>query len=77
MKARAVKMVDELESVGKTYNIYVKGRRLVNLTLERGQKLNTEIALSIIKDIAKQGRINPGKVKPKDVTFEEAEPEFD
>lgn len=77
MKARTVKMVDELENVGKTYNIYVKGRRLVNLTLERGQKLNTEIALSIIKDIAKQGRINPGKVKPKDVTFEEAEPEFD
>ena len=76
MKAR-VKMVDELKNVGKTYNIYVKGRRLVNLTLERGQKLNTEIALSIIKDIAKQGRINTGKVKPEEITFEEAEPEFD
>lgn len=76
MKTR-VKMVDELKNEGKTYNIYVKGRRLVNLTLERGQKLNTEIALSIIKDIAKQGRVNPNKVKPEDVTFEEAEPEFD
>ena len=76
MKAR-VKMVDELKNEGKTYNIYVKGRRLVNLTLERGQKLNTEIALSIIKDIAKQQGVNPNKVKPEDVTFEEAEPEFD
>ena len=76
MKTR-VKMVDELKNEGKTYNIYVKGRRLVNLTLERGQKLNTEIALSIIKDIAKQGRINTNKIKPEEITFEEAEPEFD
>ena len=76
MKTR-VKMVDALKNEGKTYNIYVKGRRLVNLTLERGQKLNTEIALSIIKDIAKQGRINTNKVKPEEITFEEAEPEFD
>ena len=76
MKTR-VKMVDELKNEGKTYNIYVKGRRLVNLTLERGQKLNTEIALSIIKDIAKQGRINNNKIKPEEITFEEAEPEFD
>ena len=77
MKARVVKMVDELESVGKTYNIYVKGHRLINLTLESGEELNAEIAFDIVKDIAKQRRINPGKVKPEDVTFEEAEPEFD
>ena len=76
MKTR-VEMVNKLENEGKTYNIYVKGRRLVNLTLERGQKLNTEIALSIIKDIAKQGRINNNKIKPEEITFEEAEPEFD
>lgn len=76
MKARTVKMVDELGSVGKTYNIYVKGHRLINLTLERGQRLDVEIALDIVKDIAKQGKIHPGKVKLEDVTFEEAEPEF-
>ena len=76
MKAK-VKMVDKLEKEGKTYNIYVKGHRLINLTLERGQKLNTEIALDIVKDIARQGRIKSCKVKPEDVTFEEAEPEFD
>ena len=77
MKARAVKMVDELKSVGKTYNIYVKGHRLINLTLERGEELNAEIAFDIVKDIARQGRIKSRKVKPEDVTFEEAEPEFD
>ena len=76
MKARVV-MVNKLKSEGKTYNIYVKGHRLINLTLERGQKLDAEIALDIVKDIAEQGKINPGKIKPKDVTFEEAEPEFD
>ncbi len=70
-------MVNKLKSEGKTYNIYVKGHRLINLTLERGQKLDAEIALDIVKDIAEQGKINPGKIKPKDVTFEEAEPEFD
>lgn len=75
-KKMKVKMVDKLESEGKTYNIYVKGHRLINLTLERGQKLNTEIALDIVKDIARQGRIKSRKVKPEDVTFEEAEPEF-
>ena len=75
MKAK-VKMVDKLEKVGKTYNLYVKGHLLMNLTLESGHELNTEIALSIIKDIAKQGRINTNKVKPEEITFEEAEPEF-
>ena len=72
-----VKMVDKLEKVGKTYNIYVKGHRLINLTLEREKKLDAEIALDIVKDIAKQGKIRPVKIKPEDVTFEEAEPEFD
>ena len=76
MKAR-VKMVDKLENVGKTYTIYVKGHKLINLTLESGKELNAEIALDIVKDIAKQQEINPNKVKPEDVTFEEAEPEFD
>ena len=76
MKAN-VKMVDKLEREGKTYNIYVKGHRLINLTLERGQKLDAEIALDIVKDIAKQGKIRQTKVKLEDVTFEEAEPEFD
>ena len=77
MKKIKVEMVDKLESVGKTYNIYVKGHRLINLTLESGEELNAEIAFDIVKDIAKQWRINPGKIKPKDVTFEEAEPELD
>lgn len=76
MKAK-VQMVDKLEKVGKTYNIYAKGHKIINLTLESGHELTAEIALDIVKDIAKQRRINPGKVKPKDVTFEEAEPEFD
>ena len=76
MKAR-VTMVDKLKREGKTYNIYVKGHRLINLTLEGGQKLDAEIALDIVKDVAKQGKIHPGKVKLKDVTFEEAEPEFE
>ena len=76
MKAK-VEMVDRLKREGKTYNIYVKGHRLINLTLEGGQKLDAEIALDIVKDVAKQGKIHPGKVKLKDVTFEEAEPEFD
>ena len=76
MKAR-VEMVDKLESEGKTYNIYAKGHKLINLTLESGKELNAEIALDIVKDIAKQQGVNPGKVKPEDVTFEEAEPEFD
>ena len=76
MKLR-VEMVDKLKREGRTYNIYVKGHRLINLTLERGQKLDAEIALDIVKDVAKQGKIHPGKIKLKDVTFEEAEPEFD
>ena len=75
MKAK-VKMVDKLESVGKTYNIYAKGHKIINLTLESGHELNAEMALDIIKDIAKQRGVNPNKVKPEDVTFEEAEPEF-
>lgn len=76
MKAR-VEMVDRLKREGKTYNIYVKGHRLINLTLERGKKLDAEIALDIVKDIAKQGKIRQTKVKLEDITFEEAEPEFD
>ena len=76
MKSR-VEMVDKLKREGKTYNIYVKGHRLINLTLERGKKLDAEIALDIVKDIAKQGKIRQTKVKLEDVTFEEAEPEFD
>ena len=76
MKSR-VEMVDKLKKEGKTYNIYVKGHRLINLTLERGKKLDAEIALDIVKDIAKQGKIRQTKVKLEDVTFEEAEPEFE
>lgn len=76
MKAR-VEMVDKLQKAGKTYNIYAKGHKIINLTLENGAELNAEIALDIIKDIAKQQGVNPDKVKPEDVTFEEAEPEFD
>ena len=76
MKAK-VQMVDKLEKEGKTYNLYVKGHLLMNLTLESGHELNAEIALNIVKDIAKQEKVNPNKVKPEDVTFEEAEPEFD
>ena len=76
MKAK-VQMVDKLNNVGKTYNIYAKGHKLINLTLESGKKLNAEIALDIVKDIAKQQGVNPDRVKPEDVTFEEAEPEFD
>ena len=75
-KKMKVKMVDKLESEGKTYNLYVKGHLLMNLTLESGHELNAEIALDIVKDIAKQEKVNPNKVKPEDVTFEEAEPEF-
>ena len=75
-KKMKVKMVDKLKREGRTYNIYVKGHRLINLTLERGKKLDAEIALDIVKDIAKQGKIRPVKIKPEDVTFEEAEPEF-
>ena len=76
-KKMKVKMVDKLESEGKTYNLYVKGHLLMNLTLESGHELNTEIALDVVKDIAKQQGVNPDRVKPEDVTFEEAEPEFD
>ena len=76
MKAK-VQMVDKLEKVGKNYNLYVKGHLLMNLTLESGHELNAEIALDIVKDIAKQEGVNPDRVKPEDVTFEEAEPEFD
>lgn len=76
MKAR-VKMVDKLQKAGKTYNIYAKGHQLINLTLESGYEMNTEIAFDIVKDIAKQQGVNPAKVKIEDVTFEEAEPEFD
>lgn len=76
MKAK-IKMVDKLNNVGKTYNIYAKGHKLINLTLESGYELNAEIALDIVKDIAKQQGVNPDRVKPEDVTFEEAEPEFD
>ena len=76
-KKMKVKMVDKLESEGKTYNLYVKGHLLMNLTLESGHELNAEIAFDIVKDIAKQEKVNPNKVKPEDITFEEAEPEFD
>ena len=75
-KKMKVKMVDKLESEGKTYNLYVKGHLLMNLTLESGHELNAEIAFDIVKDIAKQEKVNPNKVKPEDITFEEAEPEF-
>ena len=76
-KKMKVKMVDKLESEGKTYNLYVKGHLLMNLTLESGHELNAEIALNIVKDLAKQQGINPDSVQPEHVTFEEAEPEFD
>ena len=76
-KKMKIKMVDKLESEGKTYNLYVKGHLLMNLTLESGHELNAEIAFNIVKDIAKQEKVNPNKVKPEDITFEEAEPEFD
>ena len=76
-KKMKIKMVDKLESEGKTYNLYVKGHLLMNLTLESGHELNAEIALDIVKDIARQEGVNPKKVKPEDITFEEAEPEFD
>ena len=76
MKAR-VKMVNELDNAGKSYNIHVKGHMLINLTLESGKELNAEIALDIVKDIAKQQGVNPDRVQPEDVTFKEAEPEFD
>lgn len=72
-----IKRVDKLNNVGKTYNIYAKGHKLINLTLESGHELNAEIALDIIKDTAKQQGVNLDRVKPEDVTFEEAEPEFD
>ena len=75
MKTR-VKMVEKLENAGKTYNIYLKGQQLINFTLEYGHELNAEIALSIARDIAKRQNVNPRKVKPEDITFEEAEPEF-
>ena len=77
MKKIKVEMVDKLRKAGKTYNIYAKGHKIINLTLESGHELTAEIALDIIKDIAKQQGVNPDKVKPEDVTFEEAEPEFD
>ena len=76
MKTR-VEMVDKLENEGKTYNIYIKGNFLVNLTLEGGRELTDEIAVSIAKDIAKQYKVSPDRVKPEEITFEEAEPEFD
>ena len=76
-KKMKVKMVDKLESEGKTYNLYVKGHLLINLTLDSGHELNAEIALNIVKDIATQKRVHLNTVKPEDITFEEAEPEFD
>ena len=76
MEAR-VKMVDKLENEGKTYNIYIKGNFLVNLTLEGGRELTNEIAVGIAKDIAKQYKVSPDRVKPEEITFEEAKPEFD
>ena len=76
MKTR-VEMVNKLENEGKTYNIYIKGNFLVNLTLEGGRELTDEIAVNIAKDIAKQYKVSPDRVKPEEITFEEAEPEFD
>ena len=76
MKTR-VEMVNKLKNEGKTYNIYIKGNFLVNLTLEGGRELTDEIAVSIAKDIAKQYKVSPDRVKPEEITFEEAEPEFD
>lgn len=69
--------VDKLNNIGKTYNIFVKGHKLINLTLEQGYNLNAEIAFNIVKDIAKQQGTNSAKVKIEDVTFEEADPEYD
>ena len=76
MKTR-VERVDKLEYVGKTYNIYAKGHKLINLTLESGHELDIEKAFIIVKDIAKQQGVNLARVKIEDITFEEAEPEFD
>lgn len=75
MKTR-VELVEKLDNAGKTYNIYIKGHQLINLTLESGHELNAEMALSIAKDAAKQQGVSPDKVKIEDITFEEAEPEF-
>ena len=75
MKTR-VEMVNKLENEGKTYNIYIKGNFLVNLTLEGGRELTDEIAVNIAKDIAKQYKVSPDRVKPEEITFEETEPEF-
>ena len=47
------------------------------MTLEGGRELTNEIAVGIAKDIAKQYKVNPDRVKPEEITFEEAEPEFD
>ena len=70
MKKIKVEMVDKLESVGKTYNIYAKGHKLINLTLESGHELTAEIALDIVKDIAKQQGVSPDRVEPEEITVE-------
>ena len=48
-KQMKVQMVDKLESEGKTYNLYVKGHLLINLTHESGHELKEEISLNILK----------------------------
>lgn len=76
MEAR-VKMVDELDNAGKSYNVYVKNNKFTNLTIEEGHELDAETALNIVKYIARLNDLNPDNIKPEDVSFEEAEPELD
>jgi hypothetical protein len=72
----AVNRVKTLTAEGKSYNLFYKGSRLANITLEPGEKMTRERAFEIINDLCVQAGIKPRKHIGL-VTYEEAEPETD
>lgn len=72
-----VTRVEKLHKDGKSYNIFFKGQQIINLTLEYGADLTKEKAYAIVKDVARDVNIDKSKINPNDITFEQAEPEYD
>ena len=72
-----VTRVEKLNKDGKTYNIFYRGQKVLNITLEYGFNLTKEKALAIIKDVARDENVDICEIEIDDITFEQGEPEFD
>ncbi len=52
---------EQLKSEGKTYDLFYNGKRVCNITLEKGEELTQESAFIIINDVF----VNDFKMKPR------------